>query len=88
MLRIGDTFTWKPSIKLSDQKSETGFYVDDWINTYFDNPYVSGDVVFNDSEIVIIKVSDMSPFMFPFTLFRNEVENRTDYRDDKETDIF
>ena len=46
MLRIGDTFTWKPSIKPSDQKSETGFYVDDWINTYFDNPYVSGDVVF------------------------------------------
>lgn len=88
MLKIGDSLIWKPELRPSGQVSETGFYIDDWINTCSDDLYVSGIVVYNDSKTAVIKVSDMSPYMFPFTFFRNEVENRTDYREECNVDIY
>ena len=88
MLITGELYTWKPELRPSGQASETGFYVDDWINIGSDDLYVSGIVVYNDGETAIIKISDMSPFMFPFTLFINEVENRLDYHGDDSADIY
>lgn len=88
MLTIGEIYTWKPEFRPSGEESEVGFYVDDWINTGSDDLYISGIVVYDDGETAIIKISDMSPFMFPFTLFINEVENRLDFHGDDSEDIY
>lgn len=65
--------------------SETGYVADEFydyirnINDEFiitENSYIEGTVIYSSFGSAVVKISDMTPEMFPFTLFCNEVKNR------------
>lgn len=65
--------------------SETGYVADEFydyirnINDEFfiiEKSYIEGTVIYSSFGSAVVKISDMTPEMFPFTLFCNEVKNR------------
>jgi hypothetical protein len=65
--------------------SETGYVADEFYDFIRDNneefiitenSYIEGTVIYSSFGSAVVEISDMTPEMFPFTLFCNEVKNR------------
>lgn len=76
-ISLGDTFTWQP--KGLDRNNEAveefvSMVVED-IYEVEENSFITGNVIYVDSECFVVEISDMSPELFQFTLFANEAAN-------------
>ena len=76
-IKTGSPFTWtlKSPGKTKHDSKEFDSFVDDHIILVRNDSHIMGDVIYNDGQIAIIEVKEMTPNLFPFTLFYNEVEN-------------
>ena len=76
VINIGSSFTWTLNSPSETKHSSTEFdsFVDDNIVIVRNDSHITGDVIYNDGKSVVIVIQEMTPNLFPFTLFYNEVE--------------
>ena len=77
-IKLGSPFTWTPQSPKESGKNVDEFYafVDDQLGMFEENAHISGTVIYISDGSAVIQVSEMTPSLFPFTLFYNEVKNR------------
>ena len=77
-ISIGSIITWTlESPKMTSKETEDFYaFVDDYLETYCKSSFIKGEVIDIYEGIALIRVTDMTPDMFPFTLFYNEAQNR------------
>lgn len=75
---INSPFTWTLNNPRETKHSSKEFdsFVDDNIIMVSNDSHIAGDVIFNDGKSVVIEIKEMTPNLFPFTLFFNEIEAR------------
>ena len=75
---LGALVTWTLKSAEETGKVIDGTYLvnEDFGITFSENSFIQGVVVYHEDGVAIVKVSDMSPDMFPFTLFFTELMNR------------
>ena len=74
----GSTFIWtlkSPSLTALSSEEFDGFVVD-YLDGVDEDAFIKGDVIYNDGELAIIDIKEMTSSLFSFTLFYNEVKNR------------
>lgn len=77
-IKIGSRFNWtlKSPSKTKHDPIEFDSFVDDHIILVRNDSHITGDVIYNDGQTAIIEVMEMTPNLFPFTLFCNEIDSR------------
>ena len=76
VINIGSSFTWTLNSPSETKHSSKEFdsFVDDNIIIVRNDSHITGDVIYNDGKSAVIVIQEMTPNLFPFTLFYNEVE--------------
>jgi len=76
VINIGSSFIWTLNSLSETKHSSTEFdsFVDDNIVIVRNDSHITGDVIYNDGKSAVIVIQEMTPNLFPFTLFYNEVE--------------
>jgi len=77
-IKLGSSFTWTLQSPMESGKKVDDFYafIDDQLADVEENAHISGTVIYISDGSIVIQVSEMTPGLFPFTLFYNEVKNR------------
>ena len=77
-IKLGSPFTWTLQSPKESGKNVDEFYafIDDQLGMFEENVHISGTVIYISEGSAVIQVSEMTPSLFPFTLFYNEVKNR------------
>ena len=77
-IKLGSPFTWTlQSPKEAGRKVDEFYaFIDDQLAISEENAHISGTVIYISEGSAVIQVSEMTPSLFPFTLFYNEVQNR------------
>lgn len=77
-IKTSSPFTWtlKTPNETKHASKEFDSFVDNHIILVRNDSHITGDVIYNDGQTAIIEVKEMTPNLFPFTLFYNEVEAR------------
>lgn len=75
---VGSSFTWTLNSPSETKHSSKEFdsFVDDNIIVVQDDSHITGDVIYNDGESAVIEIKGMTPNLFLFALFYNEIEAR------------
>ena len=76
-IKLGSLFTWTLQSPKESGKIVDEFYafIDDRLDQLEENAQISGTVIYISEGSAVIKVSEMTPSLFPFTLFYNEIQN-------------
>ncbi len=77
-ISIGLPFTWtlKSPRETNHSSEEFDSFVKDNIILVRNDSHITGCVIYNDGKSAVVEIKEMTPCLFPFTLFYNEVENR------------
>ena len=77
-IKLGSPFTWTlQSPKEAGRKVDEFYaFIDDQLAISEKNAHISGAVIYISEGSAVIQVSEITPSLFPFTLFYNEVQNR------------
>lgn len=89
-IKTGLLFTWtlKSPGETKHASKEFDSFVDDHIILVRNDSHITGEVIYNDGQSAVIEVKEMTPNLFPFTLFRNEVEARFPNLDVQNDDLY
>lgn len=89
-IKTGLLFTWtlKSPGETKHASKEFDSFVDDHIILVRNDSHITGEVIYNDGQSAVIEVKEMTPNLFPFTLFRNEVEARFPNLDVHNDDLY